>query len=121
MLMSESVLVRVHGLDPISESGILAQLRQCPDIRVTDTVPVGGAGAGGGLRRQGLEPRTRGLRVSCFVRLFSLNCCQIMLGRAVSCHSVRLPACAPRCGYRVVPDRTGASEQTWSKHRCVLV
>jgi hypothetical protein len=39
----------------------------------------------------------------------------------VSCHSVRLPACAPRCGYRVVPDRTGASEQTWSKHRCVLV
>jgi DNA-binding NarL/FixJ family response regulator len=42
MLMSESVLVRVHALDPISESGILAQLRQCPDIRVTGTVPAGG-------------------------------------------------------------------------------
>src|SRR5580693_9295644 len=38
--MSESVLVRVHALDPISESGILAQLRECPDIRVAD------AGAG---------------------------------------------------------------------------
>jgi DNA-binding NarL/FixJ family response regulator len=49
MLMSESVLVRVHALDPISESGILAQLSQCPDIRVADTVRVGGAGAGGGL------------------------------------------------------------------------
>jgi DNA-binding NarL/FixJ family response regulator len=38
--MSGPVLVRVHALDPISESGILAQLRQCPDIRVAD------AGAG---------------------------------------------------------------------------
>ncbi len=41
---SEPVLVRVHTLDPISESGILVQLRQCPDIRVTDTVCAGGAG-----------------------------------------------------------------------------
>jgi DNA-binding NarL/FixJ family response regulator len=32
--MSGPVLVRVHALDPISESGILAQLRQCPDVRV---------------------------------------------------------------------------------------
>jgi DNA-binding NarL/FixJ family response regulator len=34
--MSGPVLVRVHALDPISESGILAQLRECPDIRVAD-------------------------------------------------------------------------------------
>src|SRR5580698_5813867 len=34
--MSGSVIVRVHALDPISESGILAQLRECPDIRVAD-------------------------------------------------------------------------------------
>lgn len=32
--MSGPVIVRVHALDPISESGILAQLRECPDIRV---------------------------------------------------------------------------------------
>ena len=35
--MSGPVLVRVHALDPISESGILAQLRDCPDIRVADS------------------------------------------------------------------------------------
>jgi DNA-binding NarL/FixJ family response regulator len=34
--MSGPVLVRVHALDPISESGILAQLRDRPDIRVAD-------------------------------------------------------------------------------------
>jgi DNA-binding NarL/FixJ family response regulator len=34
--MSEPVIVRVHALDPISESGILAQLRECPDIQVAD-------------------------------------------------------------------------------------
>jgi DNA-binding NarL/FixJ family response regulator len=34
--MSEPVIVRVHALDPISESGIRAQLRECPDIRVAD-------------------------------------------------------------------------------------
>jgi DNA-binding NarL/FixJ family response regulator len=44
MLMSGTLLVRVHALDPISESGILTQLRECPDIRVTDTVRVGGTG-----------------------------------------------------------------------------
>ena len=38
------------------------------------------------VRRQGLEPRTRGLRVRCSVRLFSLNCCHAMLARAGSCH-----------------------------------
>jgi DNA-binding NarL/FixJ family response regulator len=42
MLMSGTVLVRVHALDPISESGILTQLRECPDIRVTDSVRTGG-------------------------------------------------------------------------------
>jgi DNA-binding NarL/FixJ family response regulator len=36
--------VRVHALDPISESGILTQLRECPDVRVTDTVRPGGTG-----------------------------------------------------------------------------
>jgi DNA-binding NarL/FixJ family response regulator len=46
MLMTDSVLVRVHALDPISESGILSQLRECPDIRVTDTVRAGAAEAG---------------------------------------------------------------------------
>jgi DNA-binding NarL/FixJ family response regulator len=45
MLMSGTVLVRVHALDPISESGILTQLSECPDIRVTDTVRKGGAGS----------------------------------------------------------------------------
>jgi len=44
MLMSGTVLVRVHALDPISESGILTQLRECPDVRVTDTVRPGGTG-----------------------------------------------------------------------------
>jgi DNA-binding NarL/FixJ family response regulator len=34
--MSGPVIVRVHALDPISESGIRAQLRECPDIRVAD-------------------------------------------------------------------------------------
>jgi DNA-binding NarL/FixJ family response regulator len=34
--MSGPVIVRVHALDPISESGILAQLRECPDIGVAD-------------------------------------------------------------------------------------
>jgi DNA-binding NarL/FixJ family response regulator len=43
-MMSGTVLVRVHALDPISESGILTQLRECPDIRVTDTVRIDGAG-----------------------------------------------------------------------------
>lgn len=37
--MSGPVLVQVHALDPISESGILAQLRECPDIRVADAGP----------------------------------------------------------------------------------
>lgn len=45
--MSGPVLVRVHALDPISESGILAQLRQCPDIRV---VADAGPGPGPGQR-----------------------------------------------------------------------
>ena len=44
MLMSGTVLVRVHALDPISESGILTQLRECPDIRVTDSVRTGDIG-----------------------------------------------------------------------------
>jgi hypothetical protein len=34
---------------------------------------------------------------------------------------VRSAVQAPRCGYRMLPGRTGASEQTWSKHRCALV
>jgi DNA-binding NarL/FixJ family response regulator len=34
--MSGLVIVQVHALDPISESGILAQLRECPDIQVAD-------------------------------------------------------------------------------------
>jgi hypothetical protein len=69
------------------------------------------------VRRQGLEPRTRGLRVRCSVRLFFLNCYQTMLARAGSCHFVQSPASVLCCGYRVVPGCTGASEQTWSKHR----
>jgi DNA-binding NarL/FixJ family response regulator len=44
MLTTETVLVRVHALDPISECGILTQLKDCPDIRVTDTVRAGGPG-----------------------------------------------------------------------------
>ena len=63
------------------------------------------------MRRQGLEPRTRGLRVRCSVRLFSLNCYQTMLACAGSCQFVRSPASGPRCGYRMLPARTGASER----------
>ena len=36
---------------------------------------------------------------------------------AGSCRFVRPPMPAARCGYRMLPARTGASEQTWSKHR----
>jgi hypothetical protein len=52
------------------------------------------------VRRQGLEPR------------FFLSCCQTMPARAGSCHSVRSPVSAARFGYRMLPARTGASEQT---------
>ncbi len=40
------LLVRVHALDPISESGILAQLRQCRDVRVAHAADIR-VGAGG--------------------------------------------------------------------------
>jgi putative transposase len=36
---------------------------------------------------------------------------------AGSCHFVRCSEPAARCGYRVLPGRTGASEQPWSNHR----
>jgi hypothetical protein len=58
---------------------------------------------------------TRGLRG--LVRLFFMNCCQTMLACARSCHFVRSPESEARCGYRMLPARTRASEQTWSKHR----
>jgi len=57
------------------------------------------------VRRQGPEPRTRGLRVRCSVRLFVLNCCPIMLARAGNCHSVRPPGIS---GALRVPDAAGA-------------
>jgi len=38
-------------------------------------------------------------------------------GTCASCRSARLPVSAAGCGYRVLPGRTGTSEQTWSKHR----
>jgi DNA-binding NarL/FixJ family response regulator len=41
-LMTGTVLVRVHAPDPISECGILTQLKECSDIRVTDTVRASG-------------------------------------------------------------------------------
>ena len=69
------------------------------------------------LGQQGLEPRSRGLRVRSWIRLLSLNCCQMMLTRAGNCHLVRQPESATRCGYRTVPARTGASEQPRSNHR----
>jgi integrase len=65
--------------------------------------------------------RTPNPRIKSFIRLFPLSCCQIMLARAGSCHFVRSPESVERCGCQVLPGRTGASEQTWSKHRCVLV
>jgi hypothetical protein len=74
-------------------------------------------GQDGRVRLQGLEPRTRGLRARYSVRLFSLSCCQTILARAGSCHFVRPPVSAARCGYRMLPERTGASEQPWSNHR----
>jgi hypothetical protein len=40
---------------------------------------------------------------------------------ATAARLVRSPASVPRCGYREMPARTGASEQTWSKHGYELV
>ena len=71
----------------------------------TGIVP-GQNGLDGRVRRQGPEPRTRSLRVRCSVRFFSPNCCRAMTVHAAACR---------RC--RVLPGRTGTSEQTWSKHR----
>ena len=59
------------------------------------------------VRRQGLEPRTRRLRVRCFVRFFSPIWCHVMTIRVVACCSVRLPVSGEGCGYRVLPGRTG--------------
>ena len=64
------------------------------------------------VRRQGLEPRTRRLRVRCPVRFFSQNCCRAMTAHAATCRSVRLPVSAAACRYRVLPGRTATSEQT---------
>jgi len=36
---------------------------------------------------------------------------------AGTCHFVRLPVSVAGFGYRVLPGRTGTSEETWSKHR----
>ena len=58
-----------------------------------------------------------GLSVRYSVLLFLFSCCQAMLVRAGSCHSVRSPVSELHCGYPMVPGRTGASEQTWSNHR----
>jgi DNA-binding NarL/FixJ family response regulator len=46
MLMSEPVFVRVHAVDPISESGILTQLGECPGILVTDSIRPDGTRSG---------------------------------------------------------------------------
>ena len=72
------------------------------------------------MRRQGLEPRTRGLRVRCSVRLFSLSCCQIMLARAGSCYSFRRlhPRRAADTGCcRGVPGRPSKHGATIDAHR----
>ena len=66
----------------------------------------------GPVRRQGLEPRTRGLRVRCSANL-------TVPDSAAKCYDV--PGCtanretaAAWCS--LLPARTGTSEQTWSKH-----
>ncbi len=55
--MNEPVAVRVHALDPISESGILAQLRQCRDVRITDTSAWSGTDGAHGARAVGAGPK----------------------------------------------------------------
>ena len=52
-----------------------------------------------------------------FVRFFWLKCCLALSENAAACRLVRLPGLARFPGYRIMPGRTGASEQTTSKHR----
>ena len=65
----------------------------------------------GWVRRQGLEPRTRGLRVRCSVR-FTPSHCATML----DVPDVRQATRAGAVWCRPLPGRTATSEQTWSKH-----
>ena len=37
--MSTAVATYVHARDPISQAGVVAQLRMRPEIRVVDTAP----------------------------------------------------------------------------------
>src|SRR6266705_6440908 len=66
--------------------------------------------------RQGLEPRTRGLRVRCFVRFSSSTSYHSVPRRAVTCRTVRQTTSAGAVWCRLLPGRTATSEQTWSKH-----
>ena len=84
----------------------------------------GGAGSRERGQRQAQLGRG-GRRVRCYVRLFCLSCCQEMVARAGSCHSVRSSASAPCCGchsrwQRPGPDVVGAARDSgpMGRHRC---
>jgi hypothetical protein len=65
------------------------------------------------VRRQGLEPRTRRLRVCCSVRLTAATSCDFTAVPAQIHDSQSSPGTA--C-YRLLPGWNATSEQTWSKH-----
>jgi hypothetical protein len=75
-----------------------------------------GQGVRSGVRRQGLEPRTRGLRVRCSARFCFFTSYHFMPGSAVICRTVRQPTRARVMWCRPLPGRTATSEQPWSKH-----
>jgi DNA-binding NarL/FixJ family response regulator len=65
--MREPVVVRVHALDPISESGIITQLRQCRDVWIDETDALAGTaprGAGDGESRADRPKPTVALAVA---------------------------------------------------------
>jgi hypothetical protein len=72
-----------------------------------------GQGVRSGVRRQGLEPRTRGLRVRCSARFSVATSCDFtMMPAETRCNRPR-PAAA---WYRPLPGRNATAEQTWSNH-----
>ena len=65
------------------------------------------------VRRQGLEPRTRGLRVRCSVRFPVATSCDFMVMPAeIRCYE----PCPGASSYRSLPGWNATAEQTWSKH-----
>jgi len=70
------------------------------------------------VRRQGLEPRTRGLRVCCSRILFSYSTSEF---NATCCRDTRNAPRRHTVCWRLISGSTGTSEQTWSKHGTRMV